>query len=79
MQQQTLEIMDKVRVIKETDDGNGKTKHSTVHNGVVVGLTTTHARVYRPKMNDEDTAGDVEPSTSEWFPIKGKKMWIVNS
>lgn len=70
--------MDKVRVVKEVEDGTGKTKQSVIHNGIVVGLTTTHAKVYRPKQNEDDNAGDVEPATAEWFPIKGPKMWIIS-
>jgi hypothetical protein len=64
----------KVRVMR--NEINEQTKREAIreiHRGVVVGFTTSFARVYNPLPRDK--GGDVSPQTSEAFPLHGKRCW----
>ena len=57
---------------------------TNVHEGWVVGLTTTFAKIYCPKRKKEDPTGDVTPETAEWYPItmrnpKGGVVFVSES
>lgn len=47
------------------------------HEGRVIGLTDSFAKIYRQKKNVEDVSGDVSPESAEWFPIQSKLGGIV--
>ena len=40
-----------------------------IHWGTVVGLTNSFAHVFRPRRNQDDTGGDIEPSMAQAFPL----------
>lgn len=67
-----LEYGQKVSVEKQGENG----AWAEIHRGIVIGLTTHFAKVYRPKKRDEDEAGDVNPETSEWYAINSKKIKV---
>ena len=58
-----IDIKSNVKVSRKCEDGSW----SVLHRGVVVGLTTSHAKVYNPK----DRPGDTVPEYAEWFAIGG--------
>ena len=49
------------------------------HEGVVIDLTTTFARIFRPKRNIEDTSGDISFDSAEWFPIQNAFGGIIKT
>lgn len=51
----------------------------TRHIGVVVGLTTTFAKIFKYRNRKEDYTGDVNPESAEWYPIecKGGGVFLV--
>lgn len=64
----------KVRVMRnEIDERTKRETLKEIHRGVIVGLTTSFARVYNPLPREK--GGDVSPQTSEAFPLRGKRCW----
>lgn len=67
MKLELIKVNDKVRVLEDKDkDGRWR----QCHTGVVVALTSSFAKVYKPRTRQDDFfSGDVESNTAEWFPI----------
>jgi hypothetical protein len=63
-----IKIGDPVRFIQD-----GKIRHE----GTVIYLTDSFARIYRPKKNNDDISGDISPDSAELFPIENKFGGIV--
>lgn len=60
--------MNEVRCFRKNEKG----QKEEFHRGVVLGRTTSFARVYDARKN----SGDASPETAQWYPIKGEKSWI---
>lgn len=44
--------------------------------GWVVGLTTTHVRLFNPYIKGENGAPVDHPTSCEWFAMAGKRAWV---
>ena len=59
---------------REVNEKTGKEITKQINEGIAVKVGTSFARVFN--MAPVDDGGDVNPETTEWFPIAGKNSWI---
>lgn len=75
MDNNSIQLGDKVMVIKSREED--KSRFDTIHRGKCVGLSNSHCRVFRRKTDENDTSGDCEVSTSEWFTINSARLKTI--
>jgi hypothetical protein len=56
-----------------TDDRTRRETVSTVHQGIVVGRTSSFLRVYNPQAPKD--GGDTSQDNAELFPMESKNCW----
>ena len=63
-----------LRVMRKTvNEATGQEKIEEIHSGIVVASWGAFVRIFNPAPLDK--GGDVNPETSEAFPLAGKRMW----